>query len=944
MAATTLSLLAPLAPAAQAAALAAPGGLSVANKNSSTPILSWVKVKGASGYQVQVDNDASFASPEFSVSTVNFRVVPTTALRPGANFWRVRATAGSTTSSWSGGNLSVSPVGVPVPSAPGNGAVLQQPDSPPLLRWEGAQGATSYTVQLDGDADFIGAKSYTTKTTSLVAPDPLAVGDYYWRVIASKAAGIASVPSATSSFSIAALPAPGQTYPPNSVDFTLQDVVLDWNPVNGARYYQVEVALDAAFTNVIESRSNILGTRYSRPQSLPNNQYWWRVRGFDALGQATPWTTSVNGFRRNWPDRPVANFPIGSAGSPATMPSDEPYLDWTPVAHASSYEIQMADDENFSTDVRTCTTALTTYTIFPGPHDPDDPHPCHLDNGVNWWRVRPLDNAQSGSTAILGLYSAGQAFTYAAPTVDAAPPDTPFSPVDGTQIAIGGRRLDVPGGCTLDDCGILSTTPVFDWDAQQYAKYYRVLVSEDADFTNIAANTVTTRSRLAFTGALRESSAGGSYYWYVVPCRTGSADLPTGCGPDPRSVDGLPGVKQFRKVSPAVAGLSSSDPAGTEITFHWEDYFTTNQATIWQGESGNQSARQYRLQVATDSTFSNVIDTAVVDQTTYTAYTSLYPEGTLHWRVQALDNGLFGLPWSTGVTSIVKSSPAVVPTSPGNGAAAPGTVPFTWAAQPYAQSYTLEVYRNNDAAFSTVNRVFSATVKTAAYAWNQAVPASDTPYTWRVRRTDADGNIGPWSQTMRFTSLGSVPQLLAPGNSWQPSAGPLFEWTEVAGAASYVLEVRSNTSTSVLSVATTATAHAPVKALGTADYMWRVIAKDTAGQVLGTSANGVFKVDATAPTIVKVKPPRDKLKPKSLVYVKFSEAVKGVTKKSLYITPEGKKKPMKAKVTINKKKTKAIVDVKKRFKPGTYVLHATTKIKDLRGNPLAGGQAVTIGQ
>ena len=61
-----------------------PSGLAVANKNSSTPILSWAKVKKATGYQVQVDDDANFASPEFSVATANFRAVPTAPLRPGA--------------------------------------------------------------------------------------------------------------------------------------------------------------------------------------------------------------------------------------------------------------------------------------------------------------------------------------------------------------------------------------------------------------------------------------------------------------------------------------------------------------------------------------------------------------------------------------------------------------------------------------------------------------------------------------------------------------------------------------------------------------------------------------------------------------------------------------------------------------------------------------------
>ena len=37
-----------------------------------------------------------------------------------------------------------------------------------------------------------------------------------------------------------------------------------------------------------------------------------------------------------------------------------------------------------------------------------------------------------------------------------------------------------------------------------------------------------------------------------------------------------------------------------------------------------------------------------------------------------------------------------------------------------------------------------------------------------------------------------------------------------------------------------------------------------------------------------------------------------------------------------------MIDVKKRFKPGTYVVHATTKIKDVRGNPLSGGEKPVI--
>ncbi len=107
-----------------------------------------------------------------------------------------------------------------------------------------------------------------------------------------------------------------------------------------------------------------------------------------------------------------------------------------------------------------------------------------------------------------------------------------------------------------------------------------------------------------------------------------------------------------------------------------------------------------------------------------------------------------------------------------------------------------------------------------------------------------------------------MPQLLAPANNtWQPTAGPLFEWSEVPGAATYFLEVRVLGSTANYTTATTAaTAYAPIKAIATGDYTWRVTARDAAGNSLGTSATRSFRVDATPPTIKKIKPTSKKLK------------------------------------------------------------------------------------
>ena len=138
-------------------------------------------------------------------------------------------------SDWSVDQFTVAGVAKPAPLSPVDGSLLPQPSSPPLLSWSGSQGATSYTVEVDGDADFIGATSYTTKTTSLVVPDPLGAGDYWWRVTATKGPGIVSEPSDAATFVIAALPAPVLVSPNDSVNIAIEDVVLDWAPVPGAK-------------------------------------------------------------------------------------------------------------------------------------------------------------------------------------------------------------------------------------------------------------------------------------------------------------------------------------------------------------------------------------------------------------------------------------------------------------------------------------------------------------------------------------------------------------------------------------------------------------------------------------------------------------------------------------------------------------------------------------
>ncbi|WP_426244127.1 Ig-like domain-containing protein [Nocardioides sp. LHG3406-4] len=917
-----------------AAAVSSPNGLSVDRLNASTPILGWSRVSGATGYQVQVDDDSGFGSTEFNASTKNTRAVPTEALKSGKNFWRVRATGSGGSSGWSAGSFDVSPVDVPVPTAPANGASLPQPQSPPLLRWETSQGATSYIVEVDGDSDFIGARSYTTKTTSLVVPDPLGAGDYFWRVTAIKTSSLRSVPSSPVSFVIQPLATPVLSFPIDSADYLIEDVVLDWQPVPGAAAYDLQVALDAGFNNVTLSLTNVESTRYSPPTTLANDQFWWRVRAKDLAGQPTPWAQSVNNFKRAWPDQVQPLYPLGATTQGA------PYFQWTPAQHASHYELYVSTDPNFNNNVSSCDVAGTTYVPRgAGGSECRFPPP----DTTYYWRVRPIDLPYPGG-GLPGIFSSTQAFTWNGPN----PPGTMVdvnAPITGHKVALTGAGSDDPAkGCKAVTCPALRATPVLSWDPMPGAAEYRVFFAQDENFTTseIRNPIRTAYSRLALklsdeVSALPESQAGKPYFWYVQPC-----DAFDNCGPTPVSQPApLPGTVSFVKASPAVTGLAANNVAGHDVTFTWDDYLASNLANGSMGEAGIQTALDYHVQVDDEPSFSApYVDEKYVDQTTYTAYDDLYPERTLYVRVQARDSEKNGLTWSPTVT-FTKSSPPVALQSPVGGAAVAGTTPFEWAPQAFASSYTVEVYRNNDQAFSPASKVFGTTVKNASYAWNQPIPADGSAYVWRVRATDSSGNVGPWSATGSFVSRGTAPELLGPGPGARLSGtAALFRWSDVVGAASYSLQVRA-ASGSTSTFKTVATAYAP-SSLATGDYTWTVTALDAADKPLGTSAGRALSLDSTAPKVVKFTP--KKLKPKSTIKIMFSEKVVGASAKTvkLYLETKSKSKKSKQKAKAIKATVKMLkpgngltLKPKKKLKPGSYFVSLNSAaIRDGAGNPL----------
>lgn len=955
-----------LAAAPAEARIGSPSGLSSSAGNP--PPLSWSRVAGAMRYDVQVDDDSGFGSPEFSQSVYGTHAVPTGVLRPGDQFWRVRAVDTSgLVGSWAISSFDTAPVEVPSGLTP-DGTTLQQPDSPPLLSWNEVPGAQSYVIQIDDEEDpaYVGAREYTTKVTSFVVPDALPTGDsgqtYRWRVKAIRGSGVESAYSPDALFTLSPLDAVTLTSPAD--DAVVQDVVLDWERLPGAAYYELQVSTDDNFSasTVIDDRTGskkIYGTTYSPTVTYDNNTYYWRVRAVDTSGNPSAWSdvTDLRSFVRSW-SGPSFTPDLLAPADGATFSSPRFFLQWTPVRHAAMYEVQMGTDPNFSPNsFWYCRVAGTTYTPLAfhidtvyGSKTRIIDKDCLPASGTKYyWRVRPLDTPfqRSGTTTegVQGVYSATRSFTYTMPATGTG--TLPLAPVSGIRMALNGNTigLDGSGGfaapvsCT--NCSDAPSTPVISWQPVSGADFYMIYISEDPDFTNIVEdqaslaatyNTFWTPNMGQKKGALAESLAGGSYYLHIRPCiDVTDSSKPDLCNASPISTSGT-ATNKFRKKSPAVK-LEQPAPGAavdtTEVTFDWQDYRETNASGTWgeTNEAGVQSAMWYRIQVDDDANFASPIDTAQVDQSTYTAFSTTYPEGPLYWRVQAIDAANNDLTWSETRT-FRKASPSLVPVAPAQNAVKHGTTVFRWQPAPFASSYDLELYKNNDTTFSSANRVFTKNVKQTAYAWDEVIPSSATPYVWRVRSVDGKGNKGPWTDAQHFTSAVEEPQAKSPDDgTYLRADNVLLTWSGVPGATDYRVELASPQG-SVMPTTTKGTAFAPNIPLSDGIWQWRVSALSSSNTEIGSSGWSRFEIDEKGPQVLTVGP--DTAKPTTTFKITFNERVTHVSARTIFIK---KSSGGKVRARLGTKGSVVTINPAGRLRRQVmYTLTITAGVKDRHGH------------
>lgn len=837
-----------IAPEAQALAPDAPtpqtpvGGAAVNGLVS----LSWNRPAGATSFDVQIDDAADFATPLISASnTVNLRYVPTVRLPVGDLWWRVRATSGSGDSAWSTESFKHGARRSPEPIRPASGQVLEPPVDSPRFAWRPVEGATSYTLQVSPDPDFTDPAlitSSTQQTTAAVMTGYQGEGSYFWRVSASLGNGYSTGWSTPRPYTVKALPPAQLTGPVDSFDAPVREVVLDWEPVPGAANYELQIGTDNDFLSVVHSRAGIVGTRYSPPDGLDNDEYYWRVRAIDASGNRASWPMTPWRFRRAWPEQPRMVHPQGD------VPNDIPFFyQWDPIELASSYMVHLYD----SRGIIVCKAPITVHTTLANSRcAPSSP-------GHYSWKVLGMDGGGSPDPTTDVVGQSPSTFYYNGRSPVTAKSNLTVDMVTGHAVSMSGTaayasdRRDVCTA-TLPATCVARQTPVMSWDPTPGAVAYRLVIARDRELTNVIKEVDVTDPVWTPAASLEDSQAGSAYFWAVRPCWK-NPPSESFCAP-PQHAQHSFAKKTVppRLVSPdkgSVDDPSKPPVVQDDVTLDWGSLLAAQQESEAAMESSfdlpaSTEAEEYVVETSTEASFSSTIERAIVDQTTFTSSVHTYPEGPIYWRVQAVDGSGNATVWSEP-RSFEKRSPVPQMTTPADGSPLTADYTFAWKPLAYAGSYDIEIYNGP-------TKVAGATTwKLASWAPSDPLPPTSDGYTWRVRRVDAKGRKGAWSEQRRFSIENVVPATVAPaeGVTVAPTTS-YFSWEPDARASSYRFERRRSGTTSLVeSLTTRSTAWAPTSTLAAGTWQWRVVTLDTKGAALGASPWRNFTV-IDAPAVV----------------------------------------------------------------------------------------------
>ncbi|HBW46607.1 TPA: hypothetical protein DEF17_01580, partial [bacterium] len=643
--------------------------------------------------------------------------------------------------------------------------------------------------------------------------------------------------------------------PTNSVTYNTSTVTFQWSwrdsdyrdAVNSRT--QIQIATDSAFSNVIATQQVSGSGDTGKYTFSTGGRYYWRVRTTDDF-ETSSWSDSrllnvdyyvppvtliapANGIETN------ASFMRFAWSAPA---DDLSGLD--------SYALQISTSSSFDTYVQTRTVDSNSWQVLTygetnyywrvkyidkaGNESASVTRTFRLDTQVSVALTSPADNTETRDSRPTFTWSSLDADTY----IFQLSSDTSFSSLyDSVNLTaalhtpsnyyphgtwywraiardrIGNvdtsssRKIVIDTDVTVslvspsDYTETKNQRPTFAWTGD--ADTYTFKISKSIFFSSIYDSI--TQSGISYTPS--GNYDGDTFYWIVI------------------------GIDNLGNTETTMPWQLSIDTGVSAFPESPSDSYETNDTTpqfIWNG-----TADTFIFQISRDTAFAQIADSAVTTGTTYTS--AGYGADTYYWRVIAENN--IGETKASSYRMLVVDTKAVVNlVSPSDFAETNAVRPyFTWTSDgetfvfQSSTDSTFAVYLESTSLTSN-NR--TATVDYAAGTWY-----------WRVEGRDRAGNYGISQSNRLIVDTDVSINLTAPPNGMRTNdTTPAFAWT--SDGDSFLFEASRYDSFSILidSAYTVLQSYIPTSGYGADTYYWRVIARDTAGNI-DTSSSYSFAID-----------------------------------------------------------------------------------------------------
>lgn len=461
---------------------------------------------------------------------------------------------------------------------------------------------------------------------------------------------------------ISGIAPPENLLPENDAMYVSQTPLFDFTDVEGVIGYGLIVATDPTFTNIVINEPALTESQYQVPAGnplQPLTMYYWKANatdGYETSSWSQRWSFATGG------DLP-APYLIVPVNNAASIPSTVPF-DWEDVFGAAEYQIQVAIDPAFGNLVvdQTVTPSYLTFGLEM--------------NSQYYWRVRAINPESTSPWSEVWEFTTGNFFVIGDGTAynDQYNYPAPYGNywwgakhqilvLADEILAAGGVAGDLTSlsfnAYALNGAGALvnfeirmkqtTATSLSAWDEVDLTTVYLnpSLVNTLGWNTHMFINPFEWDgvSNILIDICFNNSSYTRNVSTYYTPTTYNSvlyyrADASTVC-----TSPGTP-TTSVNRPNIMFSGGPGETPLNPPDLISPEDG-ASNQTLLTQFNwSTVEGGVEYRIQVSSDETFTNIAADIVTPNTTYTMETPLTPETQYWWRARAISESGYGGYWS----------------------------------------------------------------------------------------------------------------------------------------------------------------------------------------------------------------------------------------------------------------------------------------------------------